>query len=89
MTDFDVLINNAVNLIKVEPVHDNSNSAHLLLCEELRYVQQKIAERTYPRTYDKLPSMDYAEEKITEKTTLNAIKEVNKWYKCIYCRKGL
>lgn len=87
--EIDHLINNAIDLLKTKEARSDSNAGNILLCEELRYVQQKIAERTYPRTYDALPSMQYAEEIIKDPITLDAVREVNKWYISIYCRKGL
>lgn len=84
ITQIDALINNAIDLIKA-----HSGTQHLLLCEELRYVQEKIEERSYPKTYDDLPGMSYAKKYITDPIALDAIHEVNKWYKHIYCRKGL
>jgi hypothetical protein len=87
--EIDHLINNAINLLKTKETQSDSKAGNILLCEELRYVQQKIAERTYPRTYDALPSMQYAEEKIKDPIALDAVREVNKWYISIYCRKGL
>ena len=87
--EIDHLINNAIDLLKTKDAKSDSAAGNLLLCEELRYVQQKIAERTYPRTYDALPGMRYAEEKIKDPIALDAVREVNKWYIRIYCRKGL
>ena len=87
--EIDALINNAVELLKAPDARSDSAAGNILLCEELRYVQKKIKERSYPRTYDALPGMKYAEEKIKDPITLDAVREVNKWYKKHYCRKGL
>lgn len=87
--EIDAIINNAVELLKAPDARSDSAAGNILLCEELRYVQQKIKERSYPRTYDALPGMKYAEEKIKDPIALNAVREINKWYTTIYCRKGI
>lgn len=87
--EIDHLINNAVDLLKAKEAQSDSPAGNILLCEELRYVQQKIAERKYPRTYESLPGLQYAEEKITDPIALDAVREINKWYKKHYCRKEL
>ena len=87
--ELEILINNAVALLESSAVNETAFSErYYALCEYLRTMLQEVKNGTYPSDYSAIPALHYVERNVDDFKLLEAIRDINEWYKSHYRKPG-